>query len=158
VIEQRYTMLKDLQKLTAAATQATDRLRESLDIVEEYEKKMKDSKRTDLKDPADKTKVMKDSLNAMFDYILGKVDKRQGIVRSPDPTPVSYVQTARGYISRSNDAVSETDRRVYQHAEDKVRELVKRVNEFYTTSWPAYRALMEKVSISPFKDYEPIKN
>ncbi len=158
VIEQRYAMLKDLQKLTAAATQATDRLRESLDIVEEYEKKMKDTKRTDLKDAADKTKAMKDSLNAMFDFILGKVDKRQGIVRSPDPTPVSYVQTARRYIAQSNDPISETDRRVYKQAEDNINEVVKRVNSFYSTAWPAYRAVMEKVNLSPFKDYEPIKN
>ncbi len=158
VIEQRYAMLKDLQKLTAATTQATDRLRESLDIVEEYEKKMKDTKRTDLKEATDKTKVMKDSINALFDYILGKVDKRQGIVRSPDPTPVSYVQTARGYIARSNDPISETDRRVYKQAEDKINEMVKRVNQFYSASWPAYRSMMEKISLSPFKDYEPIKN
>jgi len=158
VIEQRYAMLKDLQKLTAAATQATDRLRESLDIVEEYEKKIKDTKRTDLKEASDKTKAMKDSLNAMFDFILGKVDKRQGIVRSPDPTPVSYIQTARGYIARSNDPISETDRRVYKQAEDKINDMVKRVNAFYSTSWPAYRSVMEKINLSPFKDYEPIKN
>lgn len=158
VIEQRYAMLKDLQKMTATATQATDRLRESLDIVEEYEKKMKDSKRTDLKEPTDKTKAMKDSINALFDYILGKVDKRQGIVRSPDPTPVSYVQTARGYVARSNDPISETDRRVYKQAEDKINEMVKRVNLFYSTTWPPYRSVMEKVNLSPFKDYEPIKN
>jgi photosystem II stability/assembly factor-like uncharacterized protein len=158
VIEQRYAMLKDLQKMTAAATQATDRLRESLDIVEEYEKKMKDTKRTDLKDAEDKTKAMKDSLNVMFDFILGKVDKRQGIVRSPDPTPVSYVQTARFYIARSNEPISETDKRVYSHAEGKIKEVVKRINAFYSTAWPAYRSVMEKVNLSPFKEYEPIKN
>jgi len=158
IIEQRYAMLKDLQKLTAAATQATDRLRESMDIVEEYEKKLKDSKRTDLKEATEKTKAMKDSVNALFDFILGKVDKRQGIVRSPDPTPVSYVQTARGYITRSNDPVSDTDRRVFKQAEDKMNEVVKKVNDFYATSWPPYRTMMEKINLSPFKDYEPIKN
>jgi len=94
----------------------------------------------------------------LFDFILGKVDKRQGIVRSPDPTPVSYIQTARGYIARSNDPVSETDRRVYKQAEDRINDVVKRVNSFYSTTWPAYRAMMEKVNLSPFKDYEPIKN
>ncbi len=158
VMEQRYAMLKDLQKLTAAATKATDRLRESLEIAEEFEKKIKETKRTDLKDASDKTKAMKDSVNALFDFILGKVDKRQGIVRSPDPTPVSYIQTARGYIARSNDPVSETDRRVYKQAEDRINDVVKRVNNFYSTTWPAYRAMMEKVNLSPFKDYEPIKN
>ena len=158
VLEQRYNILKDLQKLTAAATQATDRLRESMEIVEEFEKKIKDSKRTDLKDATDKTKQMKDSLNTLFDAILGKVDKRQGIVRSPDPTPVSYIQTARGYVARSNEPISDTDRRVYKHAEDKMSEVVKRINGFYASAWPAYRATMEKVNLSPFKDYEPIKN
>jgi len=158
VMEQRYAMLKDLQKLTAAATRATDRLRESLEIAEEYEKKIKETKRTELKEASDKTKAMKDSVNALFDFILGKVDKRQGIVRSPDPTPVSYIQTARGYIARSNDPVSETDKRVYKQAEDKINDVVKRVNNFYSTTWPAYRTMMEKVNLSPFKDYEPIKN
>jgi len=157
VIEQRHAMLKELQKMTAAATQATDRLRESLDIVEEFEKKIKESKRTELKEATDKTKAVKDSINALFDFILGKVDKRQGIVRSPDPTPVSYVQVARGYISRSNDPVSETDQRVYKHAEDKMNEVINKVNNFYSTSWPTYRAMIEKITLSPFKDYEPIK-
>lgn len=157
VIEQRYAMLKDLQNLRALATKATDRLRESLEIIEEYEKKIKDARRTDLKEATDKTKAMKDSVNALFDFILGKVDKRQGIVRSPDPTPVSYIQTAQGYIGRSRDPISDTDKRVYKHAEEKIMEVVDRVNRFYSTSWPDYRALMEKVSFPVFKDYEPLK-
>lgn len=157
VLEQRYAMLKDLQKLRGLATKATERLRESLEIVEEYEKKIKDSKRTDLKEASDKTKAMKDSVNALFDFILGKVDKRQGIVRSPDPTPVSYVQTAQGYIGRSRDPISDTDRRVYQHAEEQITTVVDRVNRFYATTWPEYRAIMEKVSFAVFKDYEPLK-
>jgi photosystem II stability/assembly factor-like uncharacterized protein len=157
VYEQRHAMIKDLQKLRAIATAATDRLRESKEIAEEYEKKIKDSKRTDLKEAADNTKAVKDSINALFDVILGKVDTRQGIVRSPDPTPVSYIQTAQGYIGRSHDPISETDRRVYKHAEDKIAEITKRVNTFYDTTWKQYRELMEKVTISPFKDYEPLK-
>jgi len=157
VTEARYAMLKDLQKLSITARQATDRLRESLDIVEEYEKKIKDSKRTDLKDAADKTKAMKDSINALFDYILGKAQRGQGISRSPDPTPLSYIQTARGYIARSTDPISDTDKRVYGHADQKITEVVEKVNKFYAARWPEYRGLMEKVSFQVFKDYEPIK-
>jgi hypothetical protein len=158
VYAQRHAMLKDLQNLRNTAADATTRLRESKEIVEEYEKKIKDSKRSDLKGAADQTKVVKDSINALFDYILGKVDTRQGIVRSPDPTPVSYIQTALGYIGRSRDPLSETDRRVYKFAEDKIGEVIQRVNAFYETTWKQYREAMEKVSVSPFKDYEPLKN
>lgn len=157
VYADRYNMLKDLQKLRAVAATAADRLRESKEIVEEYEKKMKDAKRNDLKEAMDKTKAMKDSIEAVLDFMFGKVDKRQGIVRSPDPTPISYIQTAQGYVGRSQDPISDTDKRVYQHAVDKMATLTKRVNNFYETQWKPYRAMMEKVSLSPFKDYEPIK-
>jgi hypothetical protein len=157
VIDQRYVMLKDLQNLTAMATKATDRLIESLAITDEYEKKMKESKRTDLKEPSEKTKVMRDSVNALFDFILGKEDKRQGLKVSPIPTPASYIQTARNYIATSNDPVGETDKRVFKHADDKINGVLNRVNKFYATTWPAYRTMMEKVALSPFKDYEPIK-
>jgi hypothetical protein len=157
VLEERYTMIKDLQKLTAVTTKATDRLRESLEIVDEFEKKIKEAKRSDLKEAGDKTKVMKDSINALFDFILGKVDKRQGIIRSPDPTPVSYIQTAQGYIGRSQDSVSETDRRVFKHADDKIAEVVNRVNAFYANEWPKYKTAMEAVNIAVFKEYEPLK-
>ncbi len=158
VYAQRHAMLKDLQNLRNTAADATTRLRESKEIVEEYEKKIKEAKRNDLKEAADKTKAVKDSINALFDYILGKVDTRQGIVRSPDPTPVSYVQTAQGYVGRSRDPISETDRRVYKFAEEKIAEVTKRVNAFYETTWKQYREAMEKVTLSPFKDYEPLKN
>ena len=157
VMETRYEMLKDLQKLSNTARQATDRLRESLDIVEEYEKKIKDSNRKDLKEAADKTKAMKDSINSLFDYILGKAQRGQGIARSPEPTPLSYIQTARGYIARSTDPISDTDKRVFGHADQKITEVIEKVNKFYSTRWPEYRSLMEKVSFQVFKDYELIK-
>lgn len=157
IIQSRYAMIKDLQKLTAAGAQAMERLRESKEIAEEYEKKIKDSKRTDLKDATDKIKVMKDSINNIMDYIVGKEDKRQGIVRSPDPTPMSYVGNAQFFINSSKEPISATDQRVAKQAEEQVAKVIERVNKFFEKAWPDFRAAMEKVSISPFKNYEPIK-
>lgn len=156
-ITARYNMIKDLQKLTGLAAQAMDRLRESKEIADEYEKKMKEAKRDDLKDHTDKTKMVKDSINAIMDYIVGKEDKRQGIIRSPIPTPVSYIFTAQRYIATSKDPVSATDQRVFKQAQDEINKLTERVNKFYDKTWPEYRAVMEKVSLSPFKNYEPLK-
>ncbi|MDZ7650447.1 MAG: hypothetical protein U5K54_26725 [Cytophagales bacterium] len=156
-ITARYTLIKDLQTLTGTAAQAMNQLRESKEIADEYEKKMKGEKRDDLKDAMDKTKVVKDSIAALMDYIVGKDDKRQGIVRQPDPTPVSYIFIAQRYIATSKDPVSATDQRVYKQAQDAMAELVKRVNKFYEQTWPEYRVVMEKVSLSPFKSYAPLK-
>lgn len=156
VIEQRYAMSKQLQKLTKVTTQATDRLRESRELVEDFEKRMKDSKRTDLKDAIDKSKAVKDSINAVFDFILGKEDTRQGIKRDTD-SRYSYIGRAASYINRSREPINDTDRRVLQQAEQKIGEVVARVNAFYEKQWPEYRAMMEKVVLSPFKNYDPLK-
>ncbi len=156
ILEARYAMGKQLQQLTKVTTQATDRLRESKELVEDFEKRMKDSKRTDLKEAQDKSKAMKDSINAVFDYILGKEDTRQGIKRDND-SRYSYIGRASSYNNRSREPVNETDRRVLEQAELKINEVVEKVNAFYAKQWPEYRALMEKVVLSPFKNYEPIK-
>jgi photosystem II stability/assembly factor-like uncharacterized protein len=157
IIESRYAMTKELQKLTEAGAQAMERLRESKEIADEFEKKIKESKRTDLKDATDKIKAIKDSINNMMDYIVGKEDKRQGIVRSPNPTAMSYVGVAQFFINSSKDPVSATDQRVAKQAEEQVTNVIERVNTFFEKSWTEFRTAMEKVSISPFKSYEPIK-
>jgi photosystem II stability/assembly factor-like uncharacterized protein len=156
VLEARYQALKKLDKLTEIAEKASTRLRESIAIVEEFEKDLKDKKGNDFKEAKDKTKAMKDSLTAVLDYMFGKEDKRQGIVRSPVPTPISYINTAQGYVGSSQEPISDTDRRVMKHAEDKMALLVERVNTFFETQWTPYRAFMEKITLSPFKDYQPL--
>ncbi len=153
----RYNMAKDVEKLTERTADATKRLRESLDVVEEFEKKIKEAKRDDLKSAQDKTKAMKDSINSIMDFIVGKEDKRQGLTRSSDPTTVSFIFTARGYIGSPITPINETDRRVYKQAEDRVTDTLNKVNAFFDGPWKEYRTMMEGISLSPFKDYEPIK-
>lgn len=156
VLESRHAMMKNLEKLTSMLTESTTRLRESLDLANDLEGKMKDSKRTDLKDQLDKTKVVKDSINALFDAILDKEDKRQGLTRDAQG-PVVDIQTASQYIEGNISPVSETDRRVFKKAEDSVNSVVGRVNAFYNGLWKEYRGMMEKVTLSQFKEYESIK-
>ncbi|MFZ5972588.1 MAG: WD40/YVTN/BNR-like repeat-containing protein [Bacteroidota bacterium] len=157
ILQARYNMLKDLQKLNGVAGRATQQIRESKEVVEEFEKRLKEARRDDLKELADRTKAMKDSLNNLMDYIVGKEDKRQGIVRSPDPTPVSYIFTASRYIATSKEPINATDERVFQQAQQQIDAMIGRVNTFYEKQWPGYREAVEKVSISPFRNYEPLK-
>ena len=104
----------------------------------------------------DKTKAMKDSIEKVFDYLLGAEDKRQGITSTEFPAPSSFINTALFYTNSSRDPLSARDNVVFKHAEEKTQDMLDRVNKFYQDQWPAYRAMMEKVSLSPFKDYEPI--
>jgi hypothetical protein len=54
------------------------------------------------------------------------------------------------------DPVNDTDNRVIKHAQDKVNAMLKRVDSFFNGSWKQYREMMEKTSISPFRDYPPL--
>lgn len=152
----RYALNVELDEMTKLVTTATDRLRESKEIASEFEKKMKESKRDDLKDALDKTKAIKDSIDKVVDFILGAEDKRQGITDTEFPSRYSHIGTARFYVNSSREAITERDTRMLKRAEDNTNEILNRVNKFYQDQWPAYRSMMEKINISPFKDYEPL--
>jgi hypothetical protein len=70
---------------------------------------------------------------------------------------VSYIFNAQSYIGSSRSTVNATDQRVYKHAQDKIMQAVQRINTFYNSTWKDYRSAMEKVSLSPFKDYPELK-
>ncbi|MEZ4974894.1 MAG: hypothetical protein R2820_16425 [Cyclobacteriaceae bacterium] len=155
-IQARYALNKELDKITSLVSTATERLRESRDIADEFEKRMKEAKRDDLKEAIDKSKAVKDSINKVFDFILGAEDTRQGITATEFPSNVSFLGTARFYVNTSREAVTDRENRVMKHANDKAQLILDKVNTFYKDQWPAYREMMEKVSISPFKDYQPL--
>ncbi len=155
-LEARYKMMKDLDHLTALSGDASERLHESLVLVNELEKKMNDAKRDDLKDAIKKTKAMKDSINALFDFMLGKEDKRQGILYQ-FITPVTFIGNAQMYIGSSRGPINATDERVYKQAEDKINLVLNKVDNFFATTWKGYRTDVEKISLSSFKDYQPLK-
>ena len=123
---------------------------------ENFEKRIKEANRDDLKEAMDKTKAMKDSIDKVFDYMLGAEDKRQGITSTEFPSPYSFINTALFYTYSSRDPLSDRDNVVFKHAEVKTQEMLDKVNLFYQNQWPSYRSMIEKITLSPFKDYEPI--
>ena len=157
-LQARYDRMKELGKMKELVATATDRLRESKGIVEDFEKRMNEAEREDLKDALDKTKAIKDSINKVFDFILGAEDKRQGITSTEFPSRVSYINTAMGYTNSSRDPLSARDNVVFGHAQEKTKSILDKVNAFYREQWQAYKAMMGKVGLSPFKDYEPLDN
>ena len=157
VLQARYAMLKDLQNMTGIATKAMTRLRESKEVTDSYEKQLKEAKRDDLKVATEKTKAVKDSISSLMDFIVGEVTKRQGFSAPVKRPPTYYVTTAKSYIGTSKDPVSATDQRVFKQAEEQITTMISRVNEFYEKAWTEYRTLMEKINLSPFKEYESLR-
>jgi hypothetical protein len=67
------------------------------------------------------------------------------------------IQTAESYIDGNINPINETDRRVFGKAQQSVQKAIDSVNQFYEKTWKEYRAMMEKVTLNTFKDYQPIK-
>ncbi len=156
-LEALYDAKKEVQRGVALASKAMIRLLDSKDIVDEYIKKMKDKDQEEYKELIDESKAVKDSINTLIDSILGKEDDRQGIVRSPDPTPMTYHNRAFRYLNSRLELPGETERRLMEQARNKISPVIEQINQFFNTQWQDYREKVIDLDLSSFKDYEPLK-
>ena len=153
-VKQRYVLQHELMDLTGQMATAATRLNESLALLQDFEKRTSGDAEN-LKPAADRTKVVKDSVNILMDLLHGKEDKRQGMTMSEDRVVMDYVYAAMNYVD-AIDSVNDTDRRVMVQAREKVEQVVRQVDQFYKGTWSAYRKLMEQTRLTPFKDYPQI--
>ena len=74
--------------------------------------------------------------------MFGKVDKRQGITATKDPSNISYLYTASRYIRSLDSEPGKTERTLLKNANVKVDAVVAKINSFFKDEWPAYKAKM----------------
>jgi hypothetical protein len=149
---------KELEGVVALAKEAMDRLRTSKTIVDDVSKRAKEKKGEEYKELKDMNKAIKDSIESLMTIIVGPDNsKKQGIVRSPEPTVNSYLSTARRYLRSGLHAPGATEERLIGHARDAAKDAIEKVNKFYNKDWPRYREMVESADLSPFKDYEPLQ-
>jgi photosystem II stability/assembly factor-like uncharacterized protein len=157
VLVAQYNFQKRLEKANSSAFAVSQRLVESIAIAEGFMKKMKDLDKEKFKEQIELSKAMKDSLNAFFTPLMGEDNsKKQGIIRSPIPSIRGRIGTASFYAGSSSQAPGDTELRLAKQAEDELGAYIEKINAFYDADWKTYRAEMEKVELSPFKDYEKI--
>ena len=150
--------LKQLEKKTALATgKAIEQLKESKKIADAYKKQLKEQKGDQYKDAIKATDSITKSIGKLIDVMIGKEDKRQGITRNPDPTPLTYLFTARRYVGSLLQTPGKTEKDAIKNANEKVDAAMKPINEFYKTNWPNYRQQIEELNLSLFKDYKELK-
>ena len=157
-LKAKYDILKRLEKDRKLAYDAMVRLVESKAIVDDYMKKMKEKDKEGFKEQIEKSKVVADTLSSLMNPIVGKEDKRQGITSSTEPSINARFGTASFYINSTLDTPGATEERLLKQAEDKLTIAINAINEFYSNEWNGYREEMEKLDLSPFKEYSPLGN
>ncbi len=150
-------MYERLRKTTDKLTEGMDRLTESEDVCTKITAQLKDLDGKDADSLRKTTKIMQDSLKAIREFISGKVSDKQGINRDPGMTVMRTYQVAAQYIGSKSVAPGPQEEKLVQNAEIMIGEALKRINNFYSTRWVAYRQQVEGTKLNLFKDYKPIE-
>jgi len=158
VLKSKYDLLKQLENKSGIAGEATQRLLESKQIVEDYKKRIKAQSELKNKEALLKSHdaILK-NINGLLDDMLGKEDKRQGITATEFPSTVSYLYIARRYVGSLLQKPGETEFTLVKNADEKVGAVISKINEFYKTDWVNYQKTVEQLNLSPFKKIEDLK-
>ncbi|MBL4626973.1 MAG: hypothetical protein JKY00_02850 [Roseicyclus sp.] len=157
VLKSKYDLLKQLEAKTGIAGEAVQRILNSKEIVEDYQKRIKDlDKKGKYKDLLKThTEILK-TLNGLLDDMLGKEDKRQGITATEFPSTISYLYKARRYVSSLLQKPGETETILVKNANAKVSNVISKINTFYKTDWIDYKKSVKDLNLSPFKEFKEI--
>lgn len=158
VLKSKYDFLKELENKIGIAGDASQRLIASKEIVEDYQKRIKDiDKNNKFKDLLENHKTIIKKIDGLLDDLLGKEDERQGITDTEFPSTISYLYTARSYVNSLQQIPGITETTLINNADTKVREVISKINEFYKTDWNTYENSVKDLKLSPFSDLEEFK-
>ncbi|NND63852.1 MAG: hypothetical protein HKN48_11750 [Flavobacteriaceae bacterium] len=153
-INESYAAAKELEKMTATAAKAVKQLVNSKNTATDFKKKMKKLDDSKYKDEIKATGTVVKQIDSIIALYLGKEDKRQGITRNPEPNVRTRLRTAGWYSGSRPNGLTATERRLMKQAKDEAQKALQATNAFFNKEWPEYRAKIEKVDLSPFKETE----
>ncbi|MBL4663672.1 MAG: hypothetical protein JKY22_09000, partial [Flavobacteriaceae bacterium] len=151
-ITESYTTAKELEKLTQTAADAVKQLVESKNIAPDYKKKMKKEDDKKYKIQVKETGALVKKIDSIVALYIGKEDKRQGITSDPNVTVMQRIYTARGYVNSRPNGMTNTENQLMKQAKDALNSTLQKTNAFFNKDWVEYKAKMEKVELSIFKE------
>ena len=146
-IDEVYAAAKQIEKMQETSANAVKQLMESKSIVENYKKDLTKLDKEKYKEEIKASKDIVKSIDSLIDKYLGKVDKRQGITRNPEVTPLQRLGSAAGYVYGSQTGLTSTETTLIKHAKDALNELLSETNNFFNKDWKDYETKMKQVDI-----------
>ena len=157
VIAAQRKMVERLRTTSARLTEGMDRLTEFEEVLTKMQSQLRGLEGKELDSLRKTTTKVQDSIKAIRDFISGARSDRQGITRTGDITVMSTLQLAQGYIMNKSVAPGQQEEALMQNADKMIAEAIKRINNFYSATWTAYRKQVEGTTIPLFKEYKPIQ-
>ncbi len=151
-IDDRYAYQKQVEKMTQTAADAVKQLVESKNTAQEFKKRMKKEDDEKYKEEIKLTGEVVKKIDSIVALYIGKEDKRQGITRNPEVNVNQRIGTANWYTGGRPGAMTATEDRLMQQANDALKEAINQTNAFFNKDWKDYTETIEKVELSPFKE------
>ncbi len=151
-IEERYAAGKKLEKYTQTAADAVKQLVESKEIAKEYQKKLSKLDKEKYKEQIKASKDVVKKIDSVIALYLGKVDKRQGITRNPEPNVMQRIGTANYYSVTRPNGLTETEKQLIEQAKNALEDALNNTNSFFNNDWKTYKEQIQQLEISLFKE------
>ena len=154
--ESVYGASKKLEGFMAKATESVKQLTENKQILMDYQKLFKDNKTESVKELTKEMKAQAKALDSLISLYIGKEDKRQGIIRSPESNVMTRIGTASRYIRSRKLGITATEEKLLQHAKDELETALEKTNAYFKEVWPFLRTQIEDLDSSRFKEIKSI--
>ena len=151
-IDEVYATSKELEKMSQTAADAVKQLIESKGIASKYQSDLSKLDKKAYKDQIKESKAIVKAIDSLVDKYLGKIDRRQGITRNPEVTPMQRLRLAANYVGNSQTGLTSTETTLIKHAKDALNVLLGETNTFFNDKWKVYQEAMKGIRTDPFKD------
>ena len=151
-------MYDRLRKSADKLTEGMDRLTEADEVCTKLQAQLRGVEGKDADSLRKSTTKMQDEIKSIREIISGKTSDKQGITRSPfEVTVMNRLQQAQQYIGSKMVVPGKQEETLIVIAEDAVKEVVQKINTFFSGNWKNYRQFVEGTKVNLFKDYKPIE-
>lgn len=151
-------MYDRLRMSIAKLTTGMDQLTESEEVLTKMQSQLKGLEGKDVDSLRKATTRLLDDIKTIRELINGKTSDKQGISRSPfQITVMTALQTAQQSVGSKMVAPGPQVEILIGNAEKAVKEIIDKINDFYSGKWKDYRLQAESTKLNLFKDYKPIE-
>ena len=151
-INEIYNASKDMEQDQKRMAGVLKQLAESKNTANGFKSKLSKEDKKKYKDQIKASKDIVKKIDGLVAIFLGKVDRRQGITRNPEVTINQRFGNARRYVGSRKGNLTATERQLMKQFKDALQDAITKTNAFFDTDWTAYKAKVENISISPFKE------
>jgi photosystem II stability/assembly factor-like uncharacterized protein len=153
-INESYAASKDIESLTQKAANAVKQLVESKNTANNLRKKLKSDDDKAYKEEIELSKKTTKKIDSVIALYIGLEDKRQGITRNPETNVMQRIGAASWYSGSRPNGMTVTEILLMKQAKDALNEALIETNTFFDNDWKTYKARLEQVKVSPFKNFQ----